>query len=272
VREVRLERDGTLDYAEMAGKIGPRTKVVAVGMASNALGTVNDVARARELSGAVGSWLVLDAVHFAPHFTLDVQALDCDVLMCSAYKFYGPHVGILYCRPGLLEGLRTDRLRTQDEAPPYRIETGTLNHAAIAGVKAAIEYLASFGAGQSLRGRIVDAFARLGAHERGLAQRYFDGVRSVPGVTVWGPDFSVPRRAPTVSITIEGVPASEAAARLGARGIAVWDGHFYAARAVEVLGLAKRGGLLRTGVSMYTTAEEIDRLLEGVAAIAAGKT
>jgi len=239
-----------------------------VGYASNALGTVNDLVMARELSRAVGAWLLVDAVHYAPHFPVDVSALDPDFLLCSAYKFYGPHVGVLYARAGLLDSLRTDRLRTQDGAAPYRIETGTLNHAAIAGVKAAIEYIASWGEGSSLRARVVSAMEAIHAREHALASLYRDNVRRIPGVTAWGPDFSTMRRAPTVSITIAGVTPSEAAAKLGERGVLVWDGDFYAARAMEVLGLAERGGVLRAGILMYNTREEVERLLEGVAAIA----
>lgn len=268
VREVALQRDGTLDLEDMRGKVTGRTRLVAVGYASNALGTVNDLEVARALSRAVGAWLLVDAVHYAPHFPLDVSALDPDFLLCSAYKFYGPHVGVLYTRAGLLDRLRTDRLRTQDGAAPYRIETGTLNHAAIAGVKAAIEYIASWGEGSSLRARLVSAMEAIYAHEHGLASLYRDNVRRFPGVTAWGPDFSTTRRAPTVSITITGVTPSEAAGKLGERGVLVWDGDFYAARAMEVLGVAERGGVLRAGILMYNTREEVERLLDGVAAIA----
>ncbi|HKV12478.1 MAG TPA: cysteine desulfurase-like protein [Thermoanaerobaculia bacterium] len=269
IREVALKPDGRLDYGDMERHINERTRLVAVGLASNALGTVNDVARARELSSRVGAWLLLDAVHHAAHFSIDVTALDCDFLLCSAYKFYGPHVGLLYSRPGLLDRLRTDKLRTQEDEAPFRIETGTLNHAALAGVKAAIEYIASWGQGTALRERAVSAMEGIAAWEHSLGRMYYDAVRQIPGVTVWGPDFSE-RRAPTVSITINGVPAIEAAKRLGAKGLQVWDGHFYAIRAIEVLGLAERGGVLRTGVVMYNTPEEIERLVEGVRAIAVG--
>jgi cysteine desulfurase family protein (TIGR01976 family) len=268
VREVLLKQDGTLDYEDMRRKITDRTKLVAVGYASNALGTVNDVPLARELSREVGAWLLVDAVHYAPHFSLDVAALDADFLLCSAYKFYGPHVGILYTRAGLLAELRTDKLRTQDDDAPFRVETGTLNHAAIAGVKAAIDYIASWGEGETLRGRLVSAMAGIAAHEHEVAGFYWENVRRFPGVMAWGQGFSSPRRAPTVSITIAGVRPSEAARALAEKGILVWDGDFYAARAIEVLGLAERGGVLRTGISMYNTREEIERLLEGVAALA----
>jgi cysteine desulfurase family protein (TIGR01976 family) len=269
VREVALRPDGRLDPEDFARQVTPRTRLVAVGLASNALGTVNDVAFARRLSREVGAWLLLDAVHYAAHLPVDVTALETDFLLCSAYKFYGPHVGILYARPGLLDELPTDKLRVQEDAAPYRIETGTLNHAALAGVKAAIEHIAAWGEGDGLRERTVSAMEGIAGWEHGLGAYYHDNVRRIPGVTVWGPDFSSPR-APTVSITIDGVPASAAARALGERGIQVWDGHFYAARAIEVLGLAERGGVLRTGLAMYNTREEIDRLLEGVEALARG--
>lgn len=268
VREVALRPDGTLDPEDMARQITRKTRVVALGYASNALGTINDLPLARRLSKAVGAWLVVDAVHYAPHFTLDVVALDVDFLLCSAYKFYGPHIGILYSRPDLLDCLKTDRLSTQDDAAPFRIETGTLNHAALAGVTAAVEYAAGFGTGAGFRDKILSAKRDIAAWERQVALHYFEEVRRIPGVTVWGPDFSSLHRAPTVSITIGGVTPAEAAKHLGQRGLAVWDGHFYAARAIEVLGLAEKGGVLRTGISMYNTPAEIDRLLAGIRELA----
>jgi selenocysteine lyase/cysteine desulfurase len=197
-----------------------------------------------------------------------VTALDADFVLCSAYKFYGPHVGILYTRPGLLALLRTDKLRTQEDEAPFRIETGTLNHAAIAGVGAAIEYIASWGEGATLRDRLVSAMEAIHVYEHGLAGFYWENVSKFPGVMAWGQDFASPRRAPTVSVTIAGVRPSEAAQSLGENGILVWDGDFYAARAIEVLGLADRGGVLRTGISMYNTRAEVERLLEGVAELA----
>jgi selenocysteine lyase/cysteine desulfurase len=190
--------------------------------------------------------------------------MDADFLLCSGYKFYGPHVGVLYSKPGALDRLPTDRLSVQDSAAPYRIETGTLNHAAIDGVRAAVEYLAGWGTGTTLRERIVDAMHGISVYEHGLAKLYHDAVRNLPGVRVWGPDFLVGARAPTVSITLENHTAADAATALGAQGICVWDGHFYAARAVELLGLADRGGLLRTGISMYSTELDVRRLLEGI--------
>jgi cysteine desulfurase family protein (TIGR01976 family) len=268
IREVRLNPGGELDAADMASKITERTRVFALGASSNALGTVNDLGAARRLTEAVGALLIVDAVHYAPHFPVDVRALKADFLLCSGYKFYGPHVGILYAKPGALERLPTDRLSVQDPGAPYRIETGTLNHAAIDGVRAAVEYLAGWGEGATLRERIVDAMTGIAAYEHGLARFYHDAVRAMPGVRVWGPDFALRTRAPTVSVTLERHTAAEAATALGAQGICVWDGHFYARRAVEILGLAERGGLLRTGISMYSTESDVRRLLEGLAQLA----
>ncbi len=267
VREIALRPDGRLDVDDFERQISERTRLVAMGLASNALGTVNDVARARRLASEVGALLVLDAVHYAPHFALDVQTLDADFLLCSAYKFYGPHVGVLYSRPGLLDTIDTDRLRTQDQAAPHRIETGTQNHAAIAGVAAAIEYIASFGDGEDLRSALLDAFAQIGGHEREVARHLWERFGRLRKVTRWGPDFGNEERAPTVAITIDGMRPEEAAARLGEQGLQVWDGDFYAIRAIESLGLAEAGGVLRTGVLMYNTIEEVDRLADAVAAL-----
>jgi cysteine desulfurase family protein (TIGR01976 family) len=264
VQEVRLLESGLLDYEDMAAKITPRTKLFALGASSNALGTVNDIALARRLTNEVGALLVIDAVHYAPHFPLDVTAMDADFLLCSGYKFYGPHVGVLYSKPGALDRLPTDRLTVQEPASPYRIETGTLNHAAIHGLRAAIDYIAGWGTGSTLRERIVDAMTGIGEYEHRLAAEYHDRVRRIRGVRVWGPDFGARARAPTVSITFDRHTPAEAVAVLGPQGLCVWDGNFYAARPVEVLGLEPRGGLLRTGISMYTTEAEIRRLLSAI--------
>jgi len=267
VREVSLLRNGRLDYEDMAAKISPRTKLFALGASSNALGTVNDIALARKLTQATGTLLIVDAVHYAPHFPLDVQALGVDFLLCSGYKFYGPHVGVLYSRPGALDALPTDRLSVQDPTAPYRIETGTLNHAAIDALRAAVDYIASWGEGATLRARILDAMTGIAAYEHQLADFYHAAVSDLRGVQAWGPGFESRSRAPTVSITLTNASAGQAAAALAARGICVWDGHFYAARALQILNLTERGGLLRTGVSMYTTREELIRLIAGIEAL-----
>jgi cysteine desulfurase family protein (TIGR01976 family) len=268
IKEAELAADGTLELEQFEQLITERTRLVAVGMASNALGTVTELGTIRRLSSAVGAKLLVDAVHYAPHFPVNVTAEDVDFLLCSAYKFYGPHVGVLYAKPGLLDTLDTDRLRVQEQQAPFRIETGTLNHAALAGVAAAIRYIASWGEGATFAQQVENAMRSLAEYEHGLAKRYYEGLIEIDGVTVRGPGFDVERRAPTVSITIDGVAAEDAARALAEKAIAVWDGHFYALRAVEALGLVEQGGLLRVGVSMYNTREEIGRLLEGVREIA----
>ncbi len=271
VREIRVKPDATLDYEDFAAKVTERTRLVAMGLASNAFGTVNDVAFARKVTHSVGAWLLVDAVHYAPHFPLEAGAWGVDFLLCSAYKFYGPHVGILYAREGLLERLETDCLRVQDQSAPHRIETGTLNHAAIAGVKAAVEYVASFGGRGDLRTGIVEGMRKIGAYEHLLACSLYAGLGAIEGVTVRGQSFAPALRAPTVSFTLHGKRPEALCAALAEKGICVWDGNFYAVRPMEVLGLHEQGGVTRVGISLYNTDEEIARLLESVALEAAAR-
>ncbi len=266
VREVAVRPDATLDADDFAAKINERTRLVAMGLSSNAFGTVNDVALARRLTYRVGAWLLVDAVHYAPHFPVDVAAMGVDFLLCSAYKFYGPHVGLLYARDGLLERLQTDRLRTQDQQAPWRIETGTQNHAAIAGTTAAIRYLADLGEGTVMRDRLVVAMTRIAAWEHALARQLHDGLRRIPAITLQGPALEPPR-CPTLSFTVEGMDPVTVCQRLAERGICAWDGHFYAIRPLEVLGLLERGGLVRVGMSLYNTPEEVERLRDALADI-----
>jgi selenocysteine lyase/cysteine desulfurase len=176
-------------------------------------------------------------------------------------------VGILYSREGLLEEIEPDRLRTQDQRAPYRIETGTLNHAALAGVLAAVEYLAAVGDGSMLRQQLVNAFARIGVHERTCASALYERLRRIKPVTIYGPTFDVPHRAPTVSFTLGTRTATEVSRLLADQGICTWDGHFYAIRAIEALGLAERGGVTRMGICMYNTMDEVDRVATAVEGI-----
>jgi cysteine desulfurase family protein (TIGR01976 family) len=272
VNEVRLRPDGTLDFDDFEKKINKRTRLVAMGLASNALGTVNDVRRVREWTRSVGAWLLVDAVHYAPHFSIDVASLDVDFLLCSAYKFYGPHVGVLYTRAGLLDQLETDCLTVQNQSAPYRIETGTLDFPAIAGVKAAIEYLASIGQGKTMRSKLENAYKVIHDYEYRLAQEIFDGLKKIPRVTIYGPAFDTSLRAPTISFTVDGLTAKEICKKLARKGICAWDGHFYAIRAIEVLGLLEKGGVTRVGVLLYNTREEVRRLLTGIRRIVEGST
>jgi cysteine desulfurase family protein (TIGR01976 family) len=258
VREVKLSPNGTLDEIDFEEKVNERTRLIAVGLASNALGTVNNIQYARELAYRAGALLMVDAVAYAPHFKINVQELGCDFLLCSAYKFYGPHVGILYSRPGMLDRVKTERLRTALQNAPEKIETGTLNHAAIAGVTAAVNFIASLGQNNDLK----DAYARIGAHERKLAIRLFDGINKINGAKVIGQDFASQHRAPTVSFTMEGKTPTEVCRHLAKHNIFAWDGHFYALRAIEVLGLLEKGGVTRIGMAVYNTAEEIDKTLD----------
>lgn len=264
VREVELNQDGTLNEEDMERKITERTRIVAVGMASNALGTVNNVQKARTLAYRSGAWLVLDAVHYAPHFSIDVQELGCDFLLCSAYKFYGPHVGLLYSRPGLLDNVLTDHLRTAGQAAPEKIETGTLNHAALAGVSAAIDFIANHGSGQSKREKIIDAYKKIGTHEKQLAERLYEGLSSIKNVKIIGQPFSTRHRAPTISFIHQQLTAEQVCKKLAEKNICAWDGHFYAQRAIEKLGLLEKGGVTRLGISAYNTMDEINLVLQAI--------
>lgn len=267
VREVILNKDGTLNYDDLEKKLNENTRLVAIGMASNALGTVNDIKKVRELTYKFNTLLMLDAVAYAPHFSIDVQSIGCDFLLCSAYKFYGPHVGILYSRPGLLDRIIPDRLRTADQHAPHSIETGTLNHAALAGVTAAVNFISTLGKGNSLRESIVDSYREFGAHEYDLAVELYKGLEKINKLKIIGQDFSSKHRAPTISFTIEGKTPLQVCAQLAKKNIFAWDGHFYAARAIEVLGLMEIGGVTRLGLSIYNTAEEIDKVIKAVKAL-----
>jgi cysteine desulfurase family protein (TIGR01976 family) len=262
VREVRLNANGMLDYEDFSTKINENTRLVCMGMSANSIGTVNDFKLVRELTYKHNAWLLLDAVHYAPHFSIDVQTLGCDFLLCSAYKFYGPHVGILYTRPGLLDRLPVDRLRTQEQISPDVIETGTLNHAAIAGVRAAVEFIASLATGNSVREKLVNAFDSIARHEHALASKLYSGLKKMDGVTLIGQDFSKASRTPTVSFTLKGKTPVQVCDLLAAKNICAWDGNFFAIRPIEVLGLYEKGGVTRMGISLYNTEDEINYVLE----------
>ena len=262
VREVLLEEDGSLNYADLEKKISEKTRVIAIGLASNIFGTVNEIDRVRQLAYEVGALLVVDGVHYVPHLLTDVREIDCDFLLCSAYKFYGPHVGILYSRPGALDRLDTDRLRVQTQTAPYKIERGTLHHAALAGVAAAVDFIASMGEGQTQRDKITTAMAHIQKYERSLAQQLYLGLRDLDGVDIYGPPLKETQRAPTISFTVENHRPEAICQYLSEHGICAWDGHFYAIRAVEVMDLMGQGGVTRMGIAAYNTAEEIDYVIK----------
>ena len=269
IRTVRmLTETGQLDWDDLASKLNNKTKVLAIGAASNALGTINDIKRAVELAHSVGALAYVDAVHYAPHELVDVKALDCDFLACSAYKFYGPHIGVLYGKHSLLETLDVPKLDPAPNEAPDRLETGTQNHEGICGAAAAVNFLASVAEGATRRERLHKAFATL--HERGqaLVTQLWEGLHQIPGVTVFGPPPNE-ARTPTVSFIINGIPAEAVTKQLVERGVFTSHGDFYAQTVVERLGKAEQG-LVRAGCACYTTNEEVARLIDGVRELAQG--
>jgi cysteine desulfurase family protein (TIGR01976 family) len=253
---------GQLDWTAFERALGPRTRLVAVGAASNALGTITDVARAAELARAAGALSFVDAVHYAPHLLVDVRVLQCDFLACSAYKFYGPHIGILYGRKDRLERLQVPKLDPAPDSVPERMETGTQNHEGMAGAAAAVEFLSSLAAGGSRRERLVQSYGELHARGQALLERLWLGLAAIPGVTLYGPPPGQPR-TPTVAFTVAGRSSEEVAAALAEQGVFVSNGDFYATTVVARLGLTAHG-LVRAGCACYTTEEEVERLLDGV--------
>jgi cysteine desulfurase family protein (TIGR01976 family) len=253
---------GQLDWTAFEHALGPRTRLVAVGAASNALGTITDVARAAELARAAGALSFVDAVHYTPHQLVDVRVLQCDFLACSAYKFYGPHIGILYGRKDRLERLQVPKLDPAPETVPERMETGTQNHEGIAGAAAAVEFLGSLAAGGNRRERLRQTFGELHARGQALLERLWRGLEAIPGVTLYGPPPGQPR-TPTVAFTVAGRSSDEVARALAEEGVFVSNGDFYATSVVARLGLTAHG-LVRAGCACYTTEEEVDRLVDGV--------
>jgi cysteine desulfurase family protein (TIGR01976 family) len=276
VRQVDIDpEDCTLDWADLEAKLGPRTKLLAIGWSSNAVGTITDVKRAIDLAHAAGALCFVDAVQAVPHLPCDVQALGCDFLACSAYKFFGPHVGVLWGKREHLAALTPYKVRPASEATPWRWETGTQNHEGQAGINGALEYLAGLGIGYmehydeqigaayGQRATLLAAMHAIRDSEQELGRYLLAGLQSIPGVRIYG--ITEPGRAaervPTVAFRLERASPQEIAERLGADGIAVWNGHYYALELVERLGLFESGGMVRVGLAHYNTREEIDRML-----------
>ncbi len=259
---VDLER-GQLDWESLKAALGTRTKLLAIGAASNALGTINDVTKAARLAHDVGAKVFVDAVHYAPHALVDVRAIDCDFLGCSPYKFYGPHTGVLFGKRELIEALDVPRLEPAHDNSPDRLETGTLNHEGMVGAAAAVDFFASLSTGATRRKRLETAFAGLHARGQELVERLWNGLSALKGVTMYGPTPDQPR-TPTVSFTMRGKTSREIAEHLAKRALFVSHGDFYAATIVKLLGHAE-DGLLRVGCACYTSEEEVDRLIAGVA-------
>ena len=264
IRRVNVELDrGQLDWKSLERSIGPRTKLLAIGAASNALGTISDVAGAARLAHAAGALVFVDAVHYVPHELVDVRSLDCDFLACSAYKFYGPHAGILYVRGSLVDALDIPKLDPAPDQGSERLETGTQNHEGIVGTGAAVEFFAGLAGGPTRRARLEAAFAVLHDRAQVLLEQMWNGLSRVPGVTLYGPTPDQPH-TPTISFTLKGHPSIEVARHLARRGVFVSNGDFYASTIVELLGHSA-DGLVRTGCACYTSADEVDRLVAGVA-------
>lgn len=278
VRQVDIrEEDCTLDMDDLRRKITSRTKLVAVGYASNAVGTINPIAEIVKLAHDAGALAFVDAVHYAPHGTIDVRALDCDFLACSPYKFFGPHMGCIYGKRELLLRFRPYKVRPAPETLPDRWETGTQLHEGLAGVAAAVEYLVELGRRCSAtqlttrRAALVSAHRAMREHEMNLAARMIRGLLQIPGLRFYGISDSArfDDRVPTVGVRLANGKPLDAANFLGDRGIFTWDGNYYALNLTERLGVEKDGGLLRIGLVHYNTTEEVDRLLAALHEFAA---
>ncbi|MDQ6705127.1 MAG: cysteine desulfurase-like protein, partial [Acidobacteriota bacterium] len=258
IRTVKMiQETGQLDWEDFAGLVNGRTKLVALAAASNALGTINDLSRATGLARKVGAKVFVDAVHFAPHELLDVREIECDFLSCSAYKFYGPHIGVLFARKELLESLDFPKLIPSPDSAPERAETGTQNHEGIMGAAAAIDFLASLAEGETRRERLRDVFAELHRRSNALVAQLWDGLSRLKGVQLFGPALDA-ARTPTIAFTIDGIDATEACEFLGEQALFASNGDFYAATVVERLGRPP-GGLIRAGCACYTTVDEVER-------------
>ena len=265
VRFIGVTDDLDIDLEQLQGALSPRTKVVAHTLSSNAVGTVPPAAVIADMAHDVGATVWVDAVAFAPHRRIDVAQLGCDVLLCSPYKFFGPHAGLAWIRRSFAEELVPERVRPASMYPVgHRFETGTLSHEAIAGVTAAIDYLASLGAGSDLAHQLDDAYSLIARHESGLSERFLAGIEALPQVTLHGTQ-DVDRRVCTFGLSIDGVDPAAAARWLNDRSIYSWNGNFYAQGVMEHLQLPMEEGILRIGFVHYATTEEVDRVLDAIA-------
>ena len=252
---------GQLDWPRLEQLLSEKPRLLAIGAASNALGTITDVSRAAAMARSAGALTFVDAVHYAPHELVDVARMGCDFLACSSYKFYGPHLGILYGRQEALEAVQVPKLAPAPDSAPERLETGTLNHEGIVGAAAAVEFLAAAGQGSTRRSRLESTFTALHTQGVALLRRMWEGLSAISGVKLYGPQPGAPR-TPTVAFTLHGRTADDVARHLAARGVFVSSGDFYASTVVERLGLTR--GLVRAGCACYTTEEEVERLIDGV--------
>jgi len=270
------EDDCTLNMDDLISKITDHTKLVAVGYASNAVGTINPIKEIVHLAHRHGALTYVDAVHYAPHGPIDVASLGCDFLVCSTYKFFGPHMGVLYGGDEFLERFRPYKLRANTDSIPNCWEWGTLNHECIAGITACVEYLADLGrkaapAASTRREALLAAYSTIQQHERALLEQLVIGLRAIPGLKLYGIDDvkRFDQRCPTVAVRIAGHPPRELSEKLGQRGFFTWDGNYYAIGLTERLDVEKDGGFLRIGLAHYNTAEEVSRFLGVLRAIVA---
>jgi cysteine desulfurase family protein (TIGR01976 family) len=260
-------KNGTLHPQRVAEAMTPRTRLVAVTHASNAIGTVVDVAAISKIAHDFGALVFVDAVHYTPHRAVDVQALECDFLAASAYKFFGPHTGALYSRLELSAHLDAVKIRPAPEEPPGKWESGTQSFESLAGVAAAVDYIADLGEGSSRRERVVAAMGQIVEHERALSAAFLDRVGEVAGVRVYG--LPTPNdRTPTFALSVDGLTPREVATELGRQGIFVWHGHYYALEVMRQLGVLKSGGLVRIGFVHYNTMQEVDATVAALAELA----
>jgi cysteine desulfurase family protein (TIGR01976 family) len=262
------ETNCTLDMEDLARKITDRTKLVAVGYASNAVGTINDVHQVVRLAHQHGALAYIDAVHYAPHGPIDVRALNCDFLVCSTYKFFGPHMGVLYGKREYLQRIQPYKVRANTNAIPNRWEWGTLNHECIAGIAACVDYLADLGRHAnplvtSRRAAVFAAFEAIHKHERALLKTLIRGLLGISGLKLYGitDPNQFDQRCPTVAVRIKGHTPLELATKLGERGFFTWDGNYYALNLTERLDVEKDGGFLRIGLAHYNSIEEVERFL-----------
>jgi cysteine desulfurase family protein (TIGR01976 family) len=267
--------DCRLNLDHLASLLSKKTKLVALGYASNAVGTINPIKTIAAMAHAVGARVWVDAVHFAPHRAIDVQAIDCDFLVCSAYKFFGPHVGVVWGKQNLLEQLAAYKVRPANPVPPHKFETGTLNHEGLAGVVATVEYLAQIGRkyGNRLssdlsnfegrRKELKQAMEIIASYERPLFSDMLAKLKKISGIKVYGilDEDAFDERCPTLAFTREGYSPKDIATKLGEKGIFVWHGNYYALAVTERLGVEDSGGMVRVGLAHYNTKEEVDRFL-----------
>jgi len=249
--------------------IDDRTRLVAMTHASNAVGTITDPKPVIEAAHAVGALTYVDAVHYSPHGLVDVAALGTDFLAASAYKFFGPHTGCLYGRSEVLDAVDAYKIRAAPDTPPDKWETGTQSFESLAGVAAAVDYIASLGVGDTRRDQLRSAMEQIGVYERSLSERFLNAIATIPELTLYGRGVS-DGRTPTFAISVDGMHPDTVAEVLGDQGIFVWSGDYYAVEVMHRLGVADQGGLVRIGFAHYNTAEEVDRVVTALREIMSG--